>query len=123
MADTTIPRRPLGKAGDLVSALGLGGYHLGKITSVREAVRLVHAAIDAGVTFMDNAWEYHDGESEKRMGKALAKGKRERVFVMTKVCTHGRDAKTAMRQLEESLCRLGTDYLDLWQIHEVAYYN
>jgi predicted aldo/keto reductase-like oxidoreductase len=72
---------------------------------------------------MDNAWEYHDGESEKRMGKALAKGKRGRVFLMTKVCTHGRDAKTAMRQLEQSLKRLGTDYLDLWQIHEVAYYN
>ena len=72
---------------------------------------------------MDNAWEYHDGESEKRMGKALAKGLRGRVFLMTKLCTHGRDAKTAMQQLEQSLRRLGTDYLDLWQIHEVAYYN
>ena len=122
MADTTIPRRPLGKAGDLVSALGLGGYHLGKIKSVREAVRLVHAAIDAGVTFMDNAWEYHDGRSEELMGKAIA-DRREDVFLMTKLCTHGRGKREAMRQLEQSLKRLKTDFLDLWQIHECVYYN
>jgi aryl-alcohol dehydrogenase-like predicted oxidoreductase len=122
MADTTIPRRPLGKAGDLVSALGLGGYHLGKITSVREAVRLVHAAVDAGITFMDNAWEYHDGRSEELMGKALA-DRREHVFLMTKLCTHGRGKREAMRQLEQSLERLKTDFLDLWQIHECVYYN
>jgi len=72
---------------------------------------------------MDNAWEYHDGVSETRMGKALANGWRQKVFLMTKVCTHGRDAKTAMRMLEESLRRLKTDYLDLWQVHEVAYWG
>jgi aryl-alcohol dehydrogenase-like predicted oxidoreductase len=106
----------------MVSALGLGGYHIGKIDSDREAVKLVHAAIEAGVTFLDNAWEYHDGKSEIRMGKAI-RDRRDRVFLMTKVCTHGRDAKVAMRQLEDSLRRLQTDYLDLWQIHECAYYN
>jgi aryl-alcohol dehydrogenase-like predicted oxidoreductase len=106
----------------MVSALGLGGYHIGKIDSDREAIELVHAAIEAGVTFLDNAWEYHDGKSEIRMGKAI-RDRRDRVFLMTKVCTHGRDAKVAMRQLEDSLRRLQTDYLDLWQIHECAYYN
>ncbi|MES2177487.1 MAG: aldo/keto reductase [Gemmatimonadota bacterium] len=116
-----IARRPLGRTGAVVSALGLGGYHLGLIGSEREAISIVHASIDAGITFMDNAWEYHDGKSETRMGKALANGWRERVFLMTKVCTHGRDAKTAMRQLEDSLRRLKTDHVDLWQVHEVAY--
>jgi aryl-alcohol dehydrogenase-like predicted oxidoreductase len=105
-----------------VSALGLGGYHIGKIGTEREAIKIVHAAIDAGVTFLDNAWEYHDGKSEIRMGKAI-RDRRDRVFLMTKVCTHGRDAKTALRQLEQSLRRLQTDHLDLWQIHECAYYN
>jgi aryl-alcohol dehydrogenase-like predicted oxidoreductase len=85
-------------------------------------VRIVHEAIDAGVTFMDNAWEYNEHRSEELMGRALA-DRRERVFLMTKVCTHGRDAKTAMRQLEQSLRRLKTSYLDLWQVHECAYYN
>lgn len=116
-----IPRRPLGRTGAMVSALGLGGFHLGLVGSEREAISLVHQAIDAGICFMDNAWEYHDGKSEVRMGKALDKGWREKVFLMTKVCTHGRDAKVAMRQLEESLRRLKTDHLDLWQVHEVAY--
>ena len=122
MAHTAeIPRRALGRTGETVSAIGMGGYHLGQVGSEREAISLVHGAIDAGITFMDNAWEYHDGVSERRMGKALAKGWRDRVFLMSKVCTHGRDARTAMRQLEESLRRLKTDYLDLWQVHEVAY--
>lgn len=122
MANTAdIPRRALGRTGEAVSALGMGGYHLGQVGSEREAISLVHGAIDAGITFMDNAWEYHDGVSERRMGKALAKGWRDRVFLMSKVCTHGRDARTAMRQLEESLRRLKTDHLDLWQVHEVAY--
>jgi aryl-alcohol dehydrogenase-like predicted oxidoreductase len=122
MADSTIPRRPFGKSGDMVSALALGGYHLGKIKSVREAVRLVHAALDAGVTFMDNAWEYHDGRSEELMGKGLD-GRRKEAFVMTKLCTHGRGRREAMRQLEQSLKRLKTDFLDLWQIHECVYYT
>jgi aryl-alcohol dehydrogenase-like predicted oxidoreductase len=118
---TEIPRRALGKTGETVSVLGLGGYHLGLVGAEREAISLVHRAIDDGITFMDNAWEYVDGKSEQRMGKALAKGWRQRVFLMTKVCTHGRDARTAMRQLEDSLRRLKTDHIDLWQVHEVAY--
>jgi predicted aldo/keto reductase-like oxidoreductase len=116
-----IPRRPFGRTGETVSALGMGGYHLGLIGTEREATSLVHAAIDAGIGFFDNAWEYHDGTSEIRLGKALAGGRRQQVFLMTKVCTHGRDAKTAMRQLEDSLRRLKTDHLDLWQVHEVVY--
>jgi uncharacterized protein len=118
-----IPLRPFGRhTGQSVSALALGGYHIGSIGSAREAIRLIHAAIDAGITFMDNAWEYHEHESEARMGRAIA-DRRDQVFLMTKVCTHGRDAKVAMRQLEDSLRRLKTDRLDLWQIHECAYYN
>ena len=117
-----IPRRPLGRTGVEVSALALGGYHVGLVKSERKAMRLVHEAIDAGLNFMDNAWEYHEGMSEERMGKAL-EGRRQQVFLMTKVCTHGRDSKTAMRQLEQSLRRLKTDYLDLWQVHEVIHDN
>ena len=118
-----IPTRPFGRHTSVtVSALGLGGYHLGSVKSVRESIRIVHAAIDAGVTFLDNAWEYNEHESEERMGRAI-EDRRERVFLMTKVCTHGRDAKVAMRQLEESLKRLRTDHLDLWQVHECVYYT
>lgn len=118
-----IPRRPLGKTGVEVSALCLGGYHLGSASSESEATRIVHEAIDAGINFFDNAWEYHKGKSEEWMGKALEGGRRKNVVLMTKVCSHGRDAKVAMEQLEESLRRLKTDYLDLWQIHEVIYEN
>jgi len=125
-ADETGPdrvlRRPLGKTGERVSALGLGGYTLANAPTREEAVRIVHEAIDAGVTFFDNAWEYNDGKSEEWMGEAL-KGRRDKVFLMTKVCTHGRDRKVALKQLEESLKRLQTDHLDLWQIHECVYYN
>jgi len=122
MRELQIHRRQFGRHPDLVSMIGLGGYHLGKAKTVAEAVRIVHEAIDAGVNFLDNAWEYHDGESERRMGRAIA-DRRGSVFLMTKVCTHGRDAKVAMRQLNESLRRLRTDYLDLWQIHECVYDN
>ena len=115
-----IPRRRFGRHAEYVSALGLGGYHIGSVKTEREAMRVVHEAVDAGATFMDNAWDYHEGGSETRMGKAL-KGRRDRVFLMTKVCTHGRDARVALRQLEQSLRRLQTDYLDLWQIHECVY--
>ena len=101
-------------------SLGLGGWHLGVPDSDDAAIRLAHTAIAAGVTFLDNAWDYNDGLSESRMGKAIA-DRRDQVFLMTKVCTHGRDAKVAMRQLEDSLRRLRTDYLDLWQIHEVVF--
>ena len=102
--------------------IGLGGYSLGERPDYKEAEQIVHEAIDAGVNFFDNAWEYHDGRSEEWMGRAL-KGRRDKVFLMTKVCTHGRDKKVAMQQLEESLKRLQTDHLDLWQIHEVVYDN
>lgn len=115
-----VPRRKFGRHSEDVSALALGGYHIGSVKTEREAMRIVHEAVDAGLTFMDNAWDYHEGFSETRMGKALD-GRRQRVFLMTKVCTHGRDAKLALRQLEQSLRRLRTDYLDLWQIHECVY--
>ena len=117
-----IPGRALGRTGIEVSALALGGYNLGLVKTRREAIRIVQEAFAAGITFMDNAWEYHDGLSEEIMGQALV-GRRHNAFVMTKVCTHGRDRKTAMRQLHQSLRRLKTDYLDLWQIHEVVYDN
>jgi len=117
-----IPKKTLGRTGIQVSAIGLGGYHLGSAETDQAANEIVAKALDHGVTFFDNAWEYHDGLSEERMGKAL-KGKRQQAFVMTKVCTHGRDKKIAMRMLEESLRRLQTDHLDLWQIHEVVYDN
>ena len=117
-----MPTRPFGQHADRVSIIGLGGYHLGNAKNITEAVRIVHEAIDAGVNFLDNAWEYHRGESEKLMGRAIA-DRRDSVFLMTKVCTHGRDARVALRQLEESLRRLRTDHLDLWQIHECVYYN
>jgi predicted aldo/keto reductase-like oxidoreductase len=117
-----VPRRRFGRYDDLVSIIGIGGYHIGKPRSAAESVRIMHAAIDAGVNFLDNAWEYHDGESEKRMGRAIA-DRRKSVFLMTKVCTHGRDYKVAVRQLEQSLRRLRTDHLDLWQVHECVYYN
>lgn len=116
-----IPRRPLGRTGVEVSILGVGGYHLGLVKKVAEAVSLVQKAVDAGLTFMDNAWEYHGGVSEQIMGKALAGGRRDKAFLMTKVCSHGRGKAVAMRQLHQSLKRLKTDYLDLWQIHEVVY--
>jgi aryl-alcohol dehydrogenase-like predicted oxidoreductase len=117
-----VPRRPLGRTGLEVSVLGIGGYHLGSANSDAEATQIVNEALDAGVNFFDNAWEYHHGASEERLGRAL-KGKRDRAVVMTKVCTHGRDKTVAMRQLEESLTRLQTDHLDVWQIHEVIYEN
>ena len=118
-----IPRRALGRTGIEVCALGLGGYHLGLVKSEREAVRIVQEAVDAGITFLDNAWEYHDGRSETIMGRALSGGRRARAFLMTKVCTHGRGRREALRQLEQSLRRLRTDHLDLWQVHEVVYEN
>jgi aryl-alcohol dehydrogenase-like predicted oxidoreductase len=115
-----VPRRALGRTGVEVSLLCLGGYHLGTLADEAEAARVVHFAMDHGVDFFDNAWEYHDGKSEEWLGNALA-GRRDKAFVMTKVCTHGRDAAVAMTMLEESLRRLRTDHIDLWQVHEVIY--
>src|SRR5438105_10456186 len=117
-----IPRKPFGRTQERVSVMGMGGYSLGDAPSLQEAIAIVHEAIDAGVNFFDNAWEYHNGKSEEWMGQAL-KGRRDKVFLMTKVCTHGRDKQVAMRQLDESLKRLQTDYLDLWQVHECVYDN
>lgn len=117
-----VPKKPLGRTGVQVSALGIGGYHIGSAKDQKEANEIVARALDAGINFFDNAWEYHDGQSEERIGLAL-KGKRDQAVVMTKVCTHGRTKAVALRQLEESLRRLQTDHLDLWQIHEVIYYN
>jgi aryl-alcohol dehydrogenase-like predicted oxidoreductase len=105
-----------------VSIIGIGGYSLGDAPSYAEAERIVHEAVDAGVTFFDNAWEYQAHKSEQWMGKALV-GRRDRVFLMTKACTHGRSKDVALQQLDESLERLKTDHLDLWQVHEVVYWN
>ena len=116
-----IPLRPLGTTGVSVSMLCLGGFHL-SVPPEDEATRIIHTAIDNGITFMDNAWEYADNESERRMGKALAQdGYRDKVILMTKNCAHDRTAANSMVKLEESLRRLRTDHLDLWQIHEVTF--
>ena len=119
-----IPLRPLGKTGEMVSAIALGGHASTnpKKMSEEESLRLIRRAVDEGITFMDNAWDYHDGLAEERMGKALAEGgRRDKTFLMTKVC--GRTAKDATSNLEESLRRLKTDRLDLWQFHEMVYDN
>ncbi len=108
--------RTLGSTGERVSAIGLGGFHIGKIER-REAIRLIRAAIDGGITFMDNCWDYHRGESEVRMGHALRDGYRGRVFLMTKLDAHTKAMAAA--QLEQSLRRLQTDCIDLVQMHEV----
>ena len=117
-----IPRRVLGRTGAVISALGLGGHHLGDAKDVNEAINIVHEAVDAGISFFDNCWEYHNGKSEDWLGRGL-RGRRDKVFLMTKVCTHGRSAQLAMQMLEESLKRLQTDHLDLWQIHAITYDN
>ena len=118
----TCPKRPMGSTGLQVSILGMGGYHLGTASSQTEVNEMVAKALDHGINFFDNAWEYHKGESEVRVGTAL-KGKRDQAIVMTKVCTHGRKKDVAMKMLENSLTRLQTDHLDVWQVHEVIYYN
>ena len=113
--------RELGKTGLKVSNLGFGGGHfIGKDLEVQESIRLLHQAIEEGMTFMDTAWEYGQGESERRMGLGL-EGRRDQVILMTKVC--GRDAKTAEEQLHDSLHRLKTDVIDVWQFHEINYDN
>ena len=108
--------------GNSVSIIGVGGSALGDVGDNGEAQRIVDEALENGINFFDNAWEYHDGASEERLGRYL-KGKRDRAFVMTKVCSHGRNKAVAMAMLEDSLRRLQTDHLDLWQIHEVIYDN
>lgn len=114
---TGIPTRPLGRSGERIPIVGLGGYHIGRAEET-EAIRIMHEAIDEGMTFFDNSWDYHDGGSETVMGKALSSdGRRDKVFLMTKVCD--RDYEGAKKHLEDSLRRLRTDHLDLWQFHEI----
>jgi aryl-alcohol dehydrogenase-like predicted oxidoreductase len=121
-AGSGIPTRELGRTGERVSILCLGGWHVGAVEEDAEAIRLVHAAIDEGVTFMDNAWEYHQGRSEEVMGMALAQeGYRQKTFLMTKNCA--RDYEGSKTHLEDSLRRLRTDVIDLWQFHEIIYDN
>jgi uncharacterized protein len=117
-----IPMRDFGSSGVRISAIACGGHHLGDAEDQKTSRRIVDLAIDGGITFFDNCWEYHRGKSEEWLGSAL-QGKRDRVFLMTKVCTHGRDKSLALRMLEESLRRLQTDHLDLWQIHGVVFEN
>ncbi len=110
--------RPLGTTGEMVSIVGMGGFHLGKTSTEDEAIRLIHEAVDQGITFMDNSWDYNLGTSELRAGKAYKQGNyRDKIFQMTKI--DGRTKKSAMRQIEESMTRLQTDHLDLVQHHEI----
>jgi predicted aldo/keto reductase-like oxidoreductase len=114
----SVPRRRLGSTDTEVSMIGLGGYHIGsRKLSTKEAVELIQAALDAGIDFLDNSWDYHEGLSEERMGKALKGGYREKAFVMTKV--DGRSKKEAAKQIDESLSRLDCGHIDLLQHHEV----
>lgn len=115
-----IPRRTLGRTGASVSIIGIGGWHIGAVKDDKEAVRIMHTALAEGVNFWDNAWDYHDGRAETLMGKAL-KGRRDKVFLMTKNCE--RDYKGSLKHLDDSLKRLKTDHLDLWQFHELVYDN
>src|ERR671928_357011 len=116
--NSAMPYRVLGRTGERVSAIGLGGWHL-SLKHVDEplSIRIVRSAVDRGITFMDNCWDYNEGQSELRMGKALRDGYRDKVFLMTKI--DGRSRREAARQLDESLRRLRTDHIDLVQHHEV----
>jgi predicted aldo/keto reductase-like oxidoreductase len=117
-----VPTRPLGKTGVHVSIVGFGGWDCAVQETEAESIRLLHEAMDEGVTFFDNCWEYHNGRAEEIMGKALAEGKRrEKVFLMTKICA--RDYEGARRHLEECLRRLRTDHVDLLQFHAIQYPN
>src|SRR5438105_7341643 len=112
-----MPYRTLGKTGEKVSAIGLGGFHIGQPKDEEEGIRIIRTAIDRGINFMDNSWDYHDGGSEVRMGKALRDGYREKAFLMTKI--DGRTKQSAAKQIDESLQRLQTDHVDLMQFHEI----
>jgi aryl-alcohol dehydrogenase-like predicted oxidoreductase len=112
-----MPYRTLGKTGEKVSAIGLGGFHIGEPKEEADGIRIIRTAIDRGINFMDNSWDYHDGGSEIRMGKALRDSYRGKVFLMTKV--DGRTKKLCAQQIDESLKRLQTDHVDLMQFHEI----
>ncbi len=113
---TEIPRRPLGKTGVSVSCIGLGGAHIGRAASDEAATNVIRYAVDHGVTFLDNCWDYVNGEAERRMGLALRDGYRQKVFLMTKF--DGRTRQSCAKQVDESLKRLQTDHIDLMQYHE-----
>ena len=118
MTHTEMPMRTLGRTGIRVSAVGLGGWHLSlKRVDAKLADRIMRSAADRGINFFDNSWDYNDGESEKRMGRMLSDGYREKIFLMSKI--DGRTKKEAAKQLDESLKRLQTDYIDLVQHHEI----
>ncbi len=114
-----IPTRVLGNTGVRLTVLGIGGYHIGKPSDSQVGIRIIRTAIDEGINFLDNAWCYNQGRSEEIMGDALKDGYREKVFLMTK--NHGRDKLTFQRQLDDSLRRLQTDYIDLLQFHEIIH--
>lgn len=121
--DNEIPYRTLGHTGEKVSCIGMGGYHLGRPdVSESEAIKLIHSGVDQGINFLDNSWDYNNGDSEKRMGKALKEdGYRKRVFLMTKI--DGRTKEAAAKQIDESLNRLQTDHVDLLQLHEIIRFD
>ena len=112
-----MPYRTLGSTGEKVSAIGLGGYHIGLQSDEDESISLIRTAVDRGINFMDNCWDYNGGESEIRMGKALRDGYRDKVFLMSKI--DGRTKEAAAKQIDESLKRLQTDRVDLMQFHEI----
>jgi predicted aldo/keto reductase-like oxidoreductase len=116
-SDQAIPTRVLGRTGEKVSIVGLGGYHVGMQSDEQESIRIIRTALDAGISFLDNCWDYNNGASEVRMGKALRDGYRSKAFLMTKI--DGQTKKAASQQLDESLRRLQSDHIDLLQFHEV----
>jgi len=116
-ADGSFPYRVLGHTGEKVSLIGIGGHHVGRGSDEQQSIRIVRTALDHGVNFLDNCWDYNNGVSEERMGKALRDGYRQKAFLMTKI--DGQTKKAALQQLEESLRRLQTDHIDLLQFHEV----
>jgi aryl-alcohol dehydrogenase-like predicted oxidoreductase len=122
MPNFQVPKRPMGSTGLQVSILGMGGYHLGAALSQGIVNNMVGKALDHGINIFDSAWEYQGGAGEERLGIAL-KGKRDQAILVTGVCTYGRKSDIAMRMLEDSLVRLQTDHVDVWQVHDVIYYN
>jgi len=112
-----MPYRTLGRTGEKVSLVGIGGSHIGTQHDEKESIRIIRTALDNGINFLDNSWDYNKGQSEIRMGKALRDGYRQKAFLMTKI--DGRTRKTALQQLDESLMRLQTDHIDLLQFHEI----
>ena len=116
-----VPYRTLGRTGEKVSIVGLGGYHIGNQSDEQESIRIIRTALDKGINFLDNCWDYNNGASEVRMGKALRDGYRQKALLMTKI--DGRNQKTAAKQIDESLQRLQTDHVDVMQFHEVIREN